>query len=232
MDRERAWVIPVIAGVVMLVAAFLSLGGFAGIVRSPGYSVMSLTLMLAIYAPLLWFTYRRNRRDPIITPVQSAQSDVFGPPAIEGESMEFVGSRWKILGWAIYIIAVFGFLLGLSVPEQGVCRAVSLTLIVPFALWGVATFLACLVSPERLLLARAGLTHVWLWRTRRWGWDEVRDIRMVNSNLPFIRRFLGRRPVTSIYFRRYQPPGKGRGHARVAFRSIYRADGHEIATAL
>ena len=59
MDRERAWVIPVIAGVVMLVAALPGLAGFAGIASSPGYSLMSLALMLAIYAPILWFTYRR-----------------------------------------------------------------------------------------------------------------------------------------------------------------------------
>lgn len=232
MDRERAWVIPAIAGVVMLAAAFLSLGGFAGIARSPGYSIVSLTLMLAIYAPILWFTYRRNRRDPIITPVESVQPDVFGPPVIEGESVEFVGSRWKIFGWTIYFVAVFGFLLDLGLREQGACRVVSLTLVAPSTLWGLATLLACLVTPERLLLARDGLTHAWLWRTRRWGWDEVRDIRMVNSNLPFMGRFLGRRPVTSIYFRKYQPPGKARGYARVAFRSIYRADGHEVATAL
>ena len=162
MDRERAWVIPVIAGVVMLVAAFLSLGGIAGILRSPGYSVMSLGLMLAIYAPILWFTHRRNRRNPIITPVGSVQSDVFGPPVIDRESIEFVGSRWKVLGWTIYIVAVFGFLLILGLQQKGVCRAFSLTLVVPFALWGAATFLACLVRPERLMIARDGLRRVGL----------------------------------------------------------------------
>ncbi len=232
MDRERAWVIPAILGVTLLITFFFSLGGVAGIARQPVVSGMVLAIILVVGAPILWFTYRSFRRDPTITPVEFTPADVFGPPARDGAPMEFVGSTWKALAWAIYLAAVFSLFLNFSFREPGVCRAASLTFVVPFALWSIATLFACVVRPERLTIAQDGLTHVWLWRSRHWTWDEVRDIRMVKQNIPFVGRFLKRRPVASIYFKRYQPPGRAGGRARVSFRSIYKVNGYELASAL
>jgi hypothetical protein len=232
MDRERAWVIPAISGGLMLIIAFISLGGVAGIARAPGISAIFLAVLLVIEAPLLWLTYRRYRRDPIITPVEPTQSDVFGPPELDGGPMEFVGSTWKLLAWTIYLAAIFSLFIGWSLKEPGACRVASLSLVLPFALWSMAIILACLVRPERLTIARDGLTHVWLWRTRHWSWDEIRDIRMVKRSIPFIRRFLKRSPVASIYFKTYRPPGRPGGRARVGFRSIYTVNGYELAGTL
>jgi hypothetical protein len=232
MDKERAWVIPAIVGGVLLITTFSSLGGFAGIARAPVVSAIILAIMLVVGVPWLWLTYRRYRRDPIIAPVETTRSDVFGPRPLDVAPMEFVGSTWKALARAAYLAAMFSLFTGLFFEQPGACRVAGLSFVVPLALWSVAIMLACAIKPERLSIAREGLTHVGLWRTRHWGWDEVRDIRMVKQRIPIIGRFMKRSPVASIYFKGYRPPGHAGGRARVGFRSIYKADGYELASAL
>ena len=231
MDKESAWVIPAAVGGVLLINTLFSLGGFAGIARAPAASAIVLAVVLVGGVPSLWFTYRRDRRDPIIAPVETTLVDVFGPP-LDGAPVEFVGSTWKVLARAAYVAAACSVFAGFFLEQPGVCRAAGVSFVVPLALWSVVTLLACAIKPERLTIAREGLTHVWLWSTRHWGWDEVRDIRMVKQRIPIIGRFMKRSPVASIYFKPYRPPGQTGGRARVAFRSMYKADGYEIAGAL
>lgn len=121
-----------------------------------------------------------------------------------------------------------------SLAQPGICRVVSLGAYSPFLLVGLFISVTPVVKPERLVLARDGLTYSAPWRKRHWSWDEIRDIKLVKSQspIPFVRWFWRARPASSIYFTVFQPPGHARGPARYALRSVWAFTGDEVASLL
>ncbi len=229
MDRDHAWVIPALTGLIMLGCIYAALGGSAGVSRDPGVSLAAAAIMVAITVPLLWLTYRRLRRQPIIVPITETKPNISLAEQLNYPPVVLMASRWKLLGRATFAGVVTAIFIGISLAQPGVCRVVSVGLLGPFLIWAFLLWALSLWRPNRLTLAPEGLSHQTIWTAHHWTWDEVRDIRLAKRNIPFIGGFFKKRPTASVLFKRYQPEGQIGGAAQVGVLSIWKMSGDDLA---
>ena len=232
MDRKRAWVIPVFSGALMLIIAFYTVGGFAGIAKNPAVSLLTLAVVIVITTPMMWLSYIKNRRQPILVEVAKIPPDVSQDIRPEHEPVILIASTWKSLLRTLFIGIVGGIFVYIGFLQPGLCRVISIAAYAPLALWSFAISAICLFLPERLTIDHSGLTYSRLWLIRHWTWDEIRDITLVKRQIPLVGWFLKRRPTASLYFKRYQPKDQLTGPAQAGFGSIWRMSGDEIAELL
>jgi len=234
MDRKTAWVVPAFAGVVMLVICFNTVGGFNGIARSPGVSLGVFAIVLVIAGSLGWRDYRRLRDDPIMVEVAEAEPGRDLSHRLDQPPVVLVASRLKSSVRPAFMVAFGAIWVGLSLAQPGVCRVVSLTAYLPFLMIAFVMSVSCVLKPERIALAPEGLTYLAPWGNRHWSWDQIREIKLVKTqiSIPFIRWFRKGRPSRGIYFKVFYPAGAVRRRSRYGLGPVWRYSGDELALLL
>ena len=232
MTGKNAWIVLALSGAVMLGCWFYSVGGVAGIANDPVIALSVLAIMVVIAIPIYWLSYRRWRRYPLLVEVPETPVSAPNDARFEQVPLVLAASRWKILAWIIVTGAFLAFILAIGNAQPGVCRAVSLLALGPLFVWNFFSWLILLFTIPRLIFSADGLALETPWRSRRWTWDEIGQVRVAKTYVPIpIIAWLakgGGRVSLSVSFKRRAPDGNTVGIPQAGFRSIWKLSGEDL----
>jgi len=228
MNQNRSWLIPALAGAFVLLAAYQKLGGLEGIQRDPTMSLSVVGIMTLIFAPILWLSYRRQKRAPMLVELEKPAPNSDDGANTMIASQVIVASRWKAAVKCLLLIPVMVVIVLLGLAQHSLCQIAIMAVLASLLLGGVIVTAASVLFPGRLVIAAEGLTHKQAWRTRRWSWNEVRHVTCVHTSMPFTQIRLS----AGVMFQRYAPADSARGAWRQVFRSSWPMGDDKLADRL
>ena len=232
MDRRAAIGVLVVSNVMLLMIWFFGGGGIAGIASDPFVQLSVLGIIVLISIPVSWLSYRRMMRNPIVVAAGEPMPATLAQVRLDHAPVTLIAERWKVVAWTVYVLAAAAIVVAIGWLQPGVCRMISVAGAVALFFWPLASFTVCVFTLPTLTLSRDGLSMATAWQVRSWSWDEIRDIRITKGTVPFVGRFLRKRPSQGIYFRRFRPADRLTGPAQAGFRAIWNLSGDELGAVL
>jgi len=228
MNQNRPLLITAVAAVLLLGISFQHLGGLDGIQSDPTMSLSVVGMMALVSVPVLWLSYRRQKREPMFVELEEPTPNSDDSAHTTSAPQVIVASRWKaavrclLFMPSMFIIALVGL------AQHGVCQVAIMAVWTPVLLSGFVTAAAGILFPERLVIAAEGLTRTTAWRTQRWTWNEVRHVTLIRTRIPFTQKQLS----IGVTFQRYAPADSARGAWRHVFHPIWPMGNDELADTL
>ena len=184
MTGKNAWIVLALTGTLILGCWIYSVGGVAGIAKDPVIAFSVLAIMGVIAVPIFWLNYRRWRHFPLIEELPEAEADTPKDARLEQTPLVLVASRLKILAWTVVSGAFLVFIVTAGYAQPGVCRTVSLLALGPLFVWTFLSWLTLVFVTPRLIFSVDGLTLETPWRSRRWVWNEIGQVKVAKTYVP------------------------------------------------